>query len=199
MPPTGPEQSTHRRREAPEVRRSQILDAAEQTLAARGLAATTVDDVAVAAGIAKGTVYLHFESKLDLISALRTRHVERFRDCLASALSGAGRAKAPARLDRFIDEFFDYSTTHHALHHLLFHEAGFNEDDGFAEVRALLRDFIVRGMQSGEFATGDADLVTDFLISGIHGALMTALHTPGGDRAKYIAGAKQLSRRVVAA
>jgi hypothetical protein len=103
-----------------------------------------------------------------------------------------------ARLDRFVDEFFAYSMTHRALHHLLFHEAGFSENDAFAEVKTLLRAFIERGIRSRDFASGDAEVVTDFLISGIHGSLVTALHAPAGSVAKYVAGAKQLSRRILA-
>src|SRR3954447_5758548 len=120
----GPARSP-RRRESPDVRRNQILDAAASTLLSNGLHATTVADVAEAAGIAKGTVYLHFESKAELMAGLRARHVEHFSESLADILSGPGRSKRMSRLDRFIDEFFDYSVTHRRLHHLLFHEAGF--------------------------------------------------------------------------
>src|SRR3954469_23818775 len=98
-----------RRREPPDVRRDQILDAAEAVLMSNGLNATTVADVAEAAGIAKGTVYLHFESKTELIAGLRGRHVEHFSQSLADILGGSGRSKPMTRLDRFIDEFFDYS------------------------------------------------------------------------------------------
>src|SRR5450755_2560805 len=123
-----------RRREAPDVRRDQILDAAEQALLARGIAAATMADVADAAGIAKGTVYLYFGSKADLLADLRTRYIERFSDTLAGALTGPARAKPMTRLDRFIEQFFDYAMAHRRMHHLLFHEAGFSEDDAFAGV-----------------------------------------------------------------
>src|SRR3954471_2457610 len=108
-----------RRRQPPDVRRDQILDAAEEVLLSNGLNATTVADVAEAAGIAKGTVYLHFESKTELMAGLRARHVEHFSERLTEILVGPGRSKPMSRLDQFIDEFFDYSVTHRDLHHLL--------------------------------------------------------------------------------
>src|SRR3954471_18566622 len=135
MAAAGSRERGRRRREAPDVRRDQILDAAEIVLLSKGLQATTVADVAEAAGIAKGTVYLHFESKTELLAGLRARHVERFSERLADCLTGAGRSKPMGRVERFIDEFFHYSMTHRDLHHLLFHEAGFSEDDAFAEVK----------------------------------------------------------------
>src|SRR5690242_18466094 len=57
---------TRRKRKPPETRRSDIISAALRLFAAKGFAATRLDDVAEAAGIAKGTVYLYFETKEEL-------------------------------------------------------------------------------------------------------------------------------------
>jgi AcrR family transcriptional regulator len=57
---------THRRAE----RRQAILAAALQEFSARGFAAARLDDVAVAAGIAKGTIYLYFRDKETLFQDL---------------------------------------------------------------------------------------------------------------------------------
>src|SRR6266699_548547 len=51
-------------------RRQAILDAALDELAARGFAATRLDDVAARAGVAKGTIYLHFRDKESLFQEL---------------------------------------------------------------------------------------------------------------------------------
>jgi TetR/AcrR family fatty acid metabolism transcriptional regulator len=47
-------------------RRREILTAAEKVFAAKGYAAATVDEVAAAAGVSKGTMYNYFENKRDL-------------------------------------------------------------------------------------------------------------------------------------
>jgi AcrR family transcriptional regulator len=47
--------------------RQLVLDAAVETLACRGLQATSVKDIADAAGLSKGAVHYHFESKDDLL------------------------------------------------------------------------------------------------------------------------------------
>src|ERR1700748_470164 len=44
-------------------RRAAIVDAAMQEFIARGFAATRLDDIAKRAGVAKGTIYLHFKDK----------------------------------------------------------------------------------------------------------------------------------------
>jgi len=51
-------------------RTREILAAARRVLGQRGLAALTMEEIATAAGVAKGTVYLYFQGKEDLIRAL---------------------------------------------------------------------------------------------------------------------------------
>lgn len=61
------------RRASPEPardRRADILAAALDVFAEQGYAAARLDDVAAKAGVAKGTLYLHFESKQDLFEKL---------------------------------------------------------------------------------------------------------------------------------
>ncbi len=47
-----------------------ILQAAEEVLAEKGYHETSMDEIAARVGVAKGTVYLHFPSKEDLVFAL---------------------------------------------------------------------------------------------------------------------------------
>jgi AcrR family transcriptional regulator len=56
--------------------RRQVLDAAVKTLAARGLAATSIQDIADAAGLSKGAVHYHFESKDELLARVLDRCCE---------------------------------------------------------------------------------------------------------------------------
>ena len=51
------------RAEKSEARRQAIVTAALEEFCGRGFAATRLDDVAARAGVAKGTIYLHFDDK----------------------------------------------------------------------------------------------------------------------------------------
>ncbi len=55
--------------EAQETRR-QILDAAEHAFYERGVARTTLADIAALAGVTRGAIYWHFSNKSDLLQAL---------------------------------------------------------------------------------------------------------------------------------
>jgi hypothetical protein len=83
------------------------------------------------------------------------------------------------------------------IHRLLFHEAGFSEDDAFAGVRTQLAEFIAAAIANTDFAHADVDLLTDYLLSGIHGALVAALHATDHNAQHYLRGAKELSQRLV--
>lgn len=53
-----------------DVTRGRLLAVATEVLGERGFGSATVDDIAERAGVAKGTVYYHFESKVGLVEAL---------------------------------------------------------------------------------------------------------------------------------
>src|SRR5437773_2032965 len=65
--PAGP---NRRRAEQSAARREAILAAALDEFATRGFAAARLDDVARRAGVAKGTIYLHFSDKEALFQEL---------------------------------------------------------------------------------------------------------------------------------
>lgn len=52
-----------------EFRTAEILEAARTVFAQRGFGGATIDAIALAAGVAKGTVYLYFDSKRELFLA----------------------------------------------------------------------------------------------------------------------------------
>ena len=58
---------------APDARMLQLLAAAKETFTSKGFAATTMDDIAGAAGMSKKTLYKLFESKTELFRAMLLR------------------------------------------------------------------------------------------------------------------------------
>ena len=55
------------------ITREQLLDAAERVFRTRGVAGSTLEQVASAAGVTRGAVYWHFRDKGDLYSAMCAR------------------------------------------------------------------------------------------------------------------------------
>src|ERR671912_253682 len=67
-------------------RQQAILDAAERLLRRSPERVANVAEVADEAGLAKGTVYLYFPSKEELLLALHERHVDAFFRTVIDAL-----------------------------------------------------------------------------------------------------------------
>ncbi|MCL4414706.1 MAG: TetR/AcrR family transcriptional regulator [Acidimicrobiales bacterium] len=83
------EEGTPARRLSADERRSQLVDVALHVFAERGYTATTMDDVAMAAGVTKPLLYQHFDSKralyLELVDAVALDMVEAISRVAATA------------------------------------------------------------------------------------------------------------------
>lgn len=80
--------------ELADSRRKAILDAAMALFDRQGYASTTVDDVAAAAGLSKGSIYNYFDSKQDIYTQLFNRAVlqdEADVDALVAGQMAAGK------------------------------------------------------------------------------------------------------------
>lgn len=73
-------------------KRDRILDAAVRVFAREGFHATKVSDIARAAGVADGTIYLYFKSKEELLVSLFEDRVERLLNYLGTELDKLGTA-----------------------------------------------------------------------------------------------------------
>lgn len=80
-------------------RAMRMLDAAGALLLAHGYRRVTIEDVARRAGVGKGTVYLHFASKLDLFAGVLVRDsVDITRDLRAALVADPGEVAMSATM-----------------------------------------------------------------------------------------------------
>ena len=62
-----------RTKEEAQETRHRILDAAEQVFHARGVSRTSLNEIALAAGVTRGAIYWHFQDKADVFNAMMAR------------------------------------------------------------------------------------------------------------------------------
>ena len=72
------------------ARRIALVEAATAAFAERGLAATTMDEIARAAGMSRGAVYHHFSSREELFAASFEESMENIYTAMDTALEGLG-------------------------------------------------------------------------------------------------------------
>ena len=58
-------------KENAELTRQRLIEAARQVFLERGVSRTTMEHIAVQAGVTRGAIYWHFNNKLDLFQAMR--------------------------------------------------------------------------------------------------------------------------------
>jgi AcrR family transcriptional regulator len=86
--------------------RAIVLEAAAELFEQRGVAAVSMDDVAAAAGVGKGTLYRRFGDRAGLAAALLDEREAELQEALLSGPPPLGPNAAPVeRLSAFIDAY----------------------------------------------------------------------------------------------
>lgn len=75
-----------RKKEPKSVHREKIASAASALFMERGIAATSMDDIAKAAGYSKATLYVYFENKKEIVGILVLDSMKKLYHYIASAL-----------------------------------------------------------------------------------------------------------------
>jgi AcrR family transcriptional regulator len=121
------------------VREEQMLDAAVRVFSRQGYHATSVDEIAEAAGISKPMVYAYLGSKEELFIACLNREGLRLLEALAAAARGGpgARAGTDQRLWRGLRAFLGFVATHRDGWSVLYRQARGQEP--FAGVLAQMR------------------------------------------------------------
>jgi AcrR family transcriptional regulator len=83
--------------------RRRIIEAADARIREHGLAGATTREIARAAGCAEGSIYVHFEDKIDLVIAVIVEREPYFADLLELP-SRAGESTVEANLVPWVDE-----------------------------------------------------------------------------------------------
>ena len=162
-------------------RRAELLDIAADLFASRGVRATTVRDIADAAGILSGSLYHHFDSKESMVDEiLRAFLDDLFRKIVASGL--------PSRetLAALVTTSYEAIDRSHAAVAIYQGEAKHLEGDRFAYIGELNTEFrdlwvgvIERGVADGSFRPDvDVELVFRFLRDTVWVAVRW--YRPGG-------------------
>ena len=188
---------------AAEARREGLLQAARTVFARKGLPNTTVSDITQAAGVAKGTFYLYFDSKEALLGALKQRYVDDLVARATALYARIGDDEWWELTDVTVESMIDFMLEHRDLIQV-FAQEGLTPETAqlFAAADRTLRSMfaagIKAGVEAGIFRTSDPMLTATFLDHAIHGTIEHAILYEGGiDRDTVVAGAKELMRRVL--
>jgi AcrR family transcriptional regulator len=177
-----------------ESRREALVDAAFGVFMDEGVAASSVDDIVEAAGVAKGTFYLYFKTKDDAVNAVAERVVDGVAEIVetAAATPGLSPVERLLTLGRSVGQV---GTQPHERELLdVFHRpANRAIHDRLAErivarVAATVESIVADGIASGQFERQDPHLAAGFVL-----ATFASLHELVGSGASVERVASELN------
>ena len=189
---------TSRTRSA-DSRRASILDATQRLISDRGAAELTVEDITSAAGIAKGTFYLYFKTKHDVLAALRDRLTAEILADHEARLEELPATDHAGRLTNWLEQAVQGRVGRANLHDALFHEGPGSHGDGQdADSHiAMLALLIAEGAEAGDFDVDDPDLLAALLYHAMHGAAHRVIHRPEDEVDTLVHAVQELALRAV--
>lgn len=160
-----------------EIRRDDILRAAASLFIAKGVSTTTIDEIATRAEVAKGTFYLYFTSKEDLVGALRERFVKGFRARIQEAIGACPPDDWTGRLKSFVATGIEAYLDDYQLHDVVFHDHRPDQRQMKSDNPLLgdLSSLLAAGTQAGAWSVDHPDLAAIVLFDGLHGTVDHAI------------------------
>jgi TetR/AcrR family transcriptional regulator len=180
--------NSSRRQKQKEDRKERILAAAREVFFETGIRRATVDAIAARAEVAKGTVYLYFETKETILAHLLLEGLDALNRYLAAAYDESQPRAGEARLRRLAGAYYDFYLAEPDYFRLMmaFDRGQFRESVS-AELyeRILLRSlrglrWVVNATQQaideGAFEPGEARQITSMLWAALNGVLVLTSH-----------------------
>ena len=162
--------------------KERILQAAERLFAENGYAATSVAQIAQAAGANRALLYYYFRDKRDLYWAIIQSGLEE----LQGVLANIGRAPGGPweRLEAFVRSYYEFLLSRHHLARMVFRELmvgneqlGLPIDAYVGENLGQVRRMIEDGLRRGQLQGCDPELTAFSLFGMIHVFFMQRLAT----------------------
>ncbi|MBN1853681.1 MAG: TetR/AcrR family transcriptional regulator [Pirellulales bacterium] len=164
-----------RKRLVDSMMRDAIYEGALEVLEEFGLNGATMDRVAAAAGVAKGSLYNYFHSKDELLTFVHERTVQPLEETIQQI----------ATTHQTAAEIIE-SMAHHWRRYVVEHRAAFqilirnSNTEGILEeastrteqaMRDLIRKIILQGIEAGEFRPIQAQYVSEMILAAAKGLL----------------------------
>src|SRR4051794_12484424 len=158
------------------VRERDLVAATRALFDERGMQDAQIDEIARAAGIARGLVYRHFSSKEELYVLTVTHYLDKLAGLLEEAVDGDD--SPPLRLERCTRAFARYCQRYPAfldssqalmrrpareLNEIVSESVWLRLGQGMARCLECLASVLRAGVASGEFEVDDADYMANVL------------------------------------
>lgn len=160
-----------------------ILDATDRLLARFGYRKMTVEDIAAEAGIGKGSIYLHFSSKEEVVLSHIDRIVDRLQERLKEIAHSDATAAEQLRLMLLTRVLFRFDSIQHYTQSLNDLLSGLRTSllarraQYFESEAQIFAEVLTTGREAGEFSFDDELATAHALLQATNGLLPYSLST----------------------
>lgn len=156
-----------------EAKKQEILEAALKVFAKKGVSETKIHEIAEAAGVAKGTIYLYFKNKEEMFQSILEHHGSMMASSLAPILSGGQDPQS--KLIQLVATSLE-NAKHNDPEIILDIWASMVRNpqkkdlgDSLVHFRDMISQTLEDGIQQGIFRSVDTKAVASGLIAMLHG------------------------------
>lgn len=191
------------RAKPPDERRADLLRAASQLFVSKGVSEVKVEDITAAAGVAKGTFYLYFESKAHALHEVRLQVSDRLLHRLAELATSERIGGWWDLADETVRVTIEYWMADRDLHRIALAGPG-DALDSFSDhersMEATLADFIRAGVAEGVASCPDPELTARLIVHAVEGVVYHAITAEAGpDTERLVATTTEFLHRVLRA
>ncbi|MGB7728652.1 MAG: TetR/AcrR family transcriptional regulator [Candidatus Acidiferrum sp.] len=163
----------HARTKPPEVRRDELIDSAQRLFLKHGVAATTIEQITSGAKVAKGTFYLYFFSKEDILAAMGDRFAETVLSKIKSAIAETPQHNWKTKLQAWSTSCATGYLDSIQLHDIAFLSSRRPTRKGLVDNILInhLIELLQAGAQAKAWCIEDPRLTAVFLFNGLHAAV----------------------------
>lgn len=189
-----------RKKEPRSVHRDNIASVASELFAERGISATSMDDIAKAAGYSKATLYVYFENKEEIVSILVLDSMKKLCSYISSTLQlqTSTRAKYDLicrELTRYQDEYPFYFKIMLDKINVNFENQDFfpEEKESYEigeEINKMIKGLLLSGIESGDLRRDIELMPTSFSCWG----MLSGLILLAANKKDYIQKTMDMSR-----
>jgi AcrR family transcriptional regulator len=158
------------RTKPPEERRDELLSAAQRLFLKKSVADTTIEQITSGADVAKGTFYLYFSSKEDVLAALGDRFAQGLHETITAAVDKKAASDWKGKLSAWARSCATGYLDSIRLHDVAFHGSRPATREGRIDSINIdhLAALLDGGAKAGAWAVQDSRFTSVFLFNGLH-------------------------------
>jgi AcrR family transcriptional regulator len=190
-----------------ELRRAAVLEAARSAFSQKGYHATSIDDIIEAAGIARGTFYLYFQSKRAIFDELLDELFRTLQGVVRRIETGSGARPPVEQLNGTVGKVLDTLYENRDMARILLREAvGIDEDfdrklaDFYGRIEAMITSALRNGQAMGLVRSCEPQVVARAILGAVKEVIQWAYvdQNPDAVVADAVVDRSRLGRELIA-